>query len=63
MMTDNTFVTWSTHVRILCQTYHLPDPLTLLQGALWSKEAWKTMVQTMITVHFENNMRRKALSN
>ena len=63
MMTDNTSVSWAAHVRILCQTYHLPDPLALLQGALWSKEAWKTMVQTKITVHHETNMCRKALSN
>ena len=63
MMTDNTSVSWAAHVRILCQTYHLPDPLALLQGALWSKEAWKTMVQIKITVHYETNMRRKALSN
>ena len=62
-MTDNTSVTWAAHVRILCETYHIPDPLAFLQGALLSKETWKTMVQTKITVHQETNMRRKALSN
>ena len=30
MMTDNTSVSWAAHVRILCQTYHLPNPLALL---------------------------------
>ena len=37
MMTDNNSVTWSAHVRILCQKYQLPDPLMLLEGDLWPK--------------------------
>ena len=63
MMSDNTSLTWAAHLRILCQTYQLPDPLTLMQGDAWPKEKWKTLVRTKITVHHESALRRKALSN
>ena len=63
MMTDNTSLTWAAHVRILCQTYHLPDPLALMQGDAWPSERWKTLVKTKITVYHESALRRKALTN
>ena len=63
MMTDNTSLTWAAHVRILCQTYQLPDPLTLMQGDPWPKEKWKTLINTRITVYHETVLRRKALGN
>ena len=55
--------TWAVHVRILCQTYKLPDPLALMEGDLWPKNRWKSHIQTAIRVHHEALLRRKALSN
>ena len=63
MMSDNTSLTWAAHVRILCQTYQLPDPLALMQVDPWPKEKWKSLINTKITVHHESLLRRKALSN
>ena len=63
MMSDNSSVTWAVHVRILCQTYQLPDPLALMEGDLWPKNRWKSHIQTAIRVHHEALLRRKALSN
>ena len=63
MMTDNKSLTWAAHVRILCQTYNLPDPLLLLDGGLWPKQRWKTHIQAKILAHHEADLRKKALTN
>ena len=63
MMTDNKSLTWTAHVRILCLTYNLPDPLKLLNGPLWPKTRWKNVVQTAIISHHEGIVREKALTN
>ena len=40
MMSTSSSVTWTAHLRIICQMYDLPDPLTLMSGHLWAKEKW-----------------------
>ena len=41
MMSDDSSLTWSAHVRIIFQLYHLPDPLILLESTPWPKERLK----------------------
>ena len=62
MCSENS-TTWSNHVQLLCQQYGLPSPLTLLQSAAWSKEAWNTFVKSKITAWHEQKLRRLSLSN
>ena len=63
-MTDDTSTTWTSHLRILCKLYKLPDPLHLMEReALWSKERWKTLTKTRVTAHHESELRRKAIGN
>ena len=50
-------------MRILFQMYHLPDPLTLLEGPLWPKQRWKRHVDAVITSYYEKQLRERALSN
>ena len=57
---DNSSLTWSIHVRIICQMYDLPDPLGLLQTPAWPKEKWKSFVQTKITAYHERRLRLQA---
>ena len=63
MMTDNTSVTWTAHVRILCLKYQLPDPLKLLDGTLWPKERWKKHIESKILAYHEADLRAKAQKN
>ena len=37
-MSDNSSVTWSAHLRLLCMIYNLPDPLKLMNTPAWSKQ-------------------------
>ena len=62
-MSDKTSVTWSAHVRILTQIYPLPDPLTLLEGDVWSKDKWKALCKWGVQTHFERLWRAKTASN
>ena len=63
-MSNNSSVTWSIHVRLLCLLYGLPDPLHLLENeAVWPKEKWKTLTKTRVTIYHESNLRSKAESN
>ena len=62
-MSTNKSVTWAAHLRIICQIYHLPDPLTLMCGPLWSKERWKCLVRSKIITHTERKWREKAANN
>ena len=55
--------TWSYHVRLIAKKYKLPDPLLLMDQAVWSKETWKTLVTNKVLVYHESEMREKALSN
>ena len=56
--------TWSNHVKLLCQLYGLPNPLSLLEdNAAWSKSAWKCLVETKVTIYHENALRKLALPN
>ena len=56
--------TWSNHVQLLCQHYNLPSPLSiLLQEHACSKEAWNSLVKTMVTSWHERKLREMALSN
>ena len=63
MMTDSSSLTWSTHVRLLFELYHLPDPLTLLNGQLWTKERWKMVAKSAVTKYHEVSLRKKAATN
>ena len=63
MMSNNTSVTWTSHLRIICQMYHLPDPLTLMDSQLWPKEKWKLLVKCKVTAHTETKWREKAARN
>ena len=63
-MTDDSSTTWTSHLRINCKKYNLPDPLHLIEReALWCKERWKTLTKTLVTAHHERELRRKAASN
>ena len=63
MMADSSSLTWTAHLRILFQLYNLPDPLTLLNSQLWSKERWKVLTRTTITSYHEHLWREKAANN
>ena len=63
MMSGASSLTWSAHVRILFQLYHLPDPLTLLSETPWTKERWKMTIRTAVTTYTEAIWRRKAADN
>ena len=64
MMSKENSTTWSNHVRILCKKYGLPCPLLLLQsGPAWSREKWKTLVTTKVTVYIEKELREIAEYN
>ena len=64
MMSKENSTTWSNHVRILCKKYGLPCPLLLLQsGQAWSRETWKTLVTTRVTVYIEKELREIAECN
>ena len=62
-MTDSSSLTWSAHVRLLFELYHLPDPLTLLNSPLWTKERWKMVAKSAVTTYHEVTLRKKAASN
>ena len=63
-MAEDSSVTWSAHLRILCMRYNLPSPLQLLSSdQVWEKSRWATLTNTRITVFFENNLRKDALKN
>ena len=63
MMTDNSSLTWTAHLRILFQLYGLPDPLALMEGSLWSKNKWKEHTKAVVSSHHEETLRKKASSN
>ena len=62
MAKDNS-TTWSNHVRLLCKQYSLPDPLSLFEGVQYSKENWKDLVVSRVTVYHERILRQKASTN
>ena len=49
MTSDSSFLTWSAHLRLLFELYRLPDPLTLLNSHLWTKERWKAVAKSAVT--------------
>ena len=61
MMSSDSSVTWSNHVRILCKRYSLPCPLTMLESPAVRKEDWMTLVKTNIMSWFEKDLRKSAL--
>ena len=63
MMSDDKSTTWSVHVRLLSKLYELPDPLILTQCPIMSKEEWKTLITTRVTVYHEKLFREKAAKN
>ena len=63
MMSDDSSLTWSAHVRIIFQLYHLPDPLILLESTPWPKERWKGHSKIGILIYHKVIWRRKAISN
>ena len=63
MMTDNSSLTWSAHLRIICQLYKLPDPLVLLSSPAWPSERWKSLVKISVTAHYESAWRSRAANN
>ena len=62
-MTDNSSVTWSAHVRLISQIYGLPDPLSLIEGELWTKLKWKEYCHCKIRSFYEKLWRAKAAKN
>ena len=62
-MTDSSSLTWTAHVRLLFELYHLPDPLTLLNNQLWTKERWKMVTKSAVTKYHEVSLRNKAATN
>ena len=63
-MSDTHSITWAAHVRLLCDLYELPDPLSLLQNeSAWPKVVWKNWCVTKIRAYHEKLWRHKALTN
>ena len=63
-MCEANSTTWSNHIRILSERYGLPCPLLLLEGkATYTKESWKLLVKTQITVFYEKALREASESN
>lgn len=54
---------WSAHVRLVCQMYGLPDPLSLMQQPAITKAQWKTLVKVKITAFHEAELRQRALKS
>ena len=52
-------MTWSVHLNLLC----LPDPLTLLEGALWPKQAWKDLCLSKVIYYQKRRLKNKAAAN
>ena len=63
MMSEPNSLTWAAHVRLLCQIYDLPYPLALISGSLWSKDRWKMVTRTAVTIHHEKKLPDKAANN
>ena len=63
MMADLRSLTWANHIRLLCAKYSLPDPLNLLKSDSCSKEEWKELIKTNITVEAEKKWRQEAKNN
>ena len=62
-MSDSSSVTWSAHMRILFMIYNLPDPLTLMNAPVWSKQRWKDHTKAAVISHHEAILRQKANGN
>ena len=63
MMSSDSSVTWTAHVRILFRLYNLPDPLVLLNSSPWSKQRWKNHTEAAVLSHHEVVLRKKAATN
>ena len=63
LISNKPSLTWAAHVRLLCQLYGLPDPLTLITSRPWPKDSWKMATKTAVTVHSERMWRVKAKAN
>ena len=63
MMSDNSSLTWSAHIRIVFQMYQLPDPLQLLHSTPCSKNRWKSHTSTAVLSHHEKFWRQKSSKN
>ena len=55
--------TWSAHIRHLSKRYGLEDPLLCLRKDPPTKSQYKEMVNTKITLYFENILREAAAKN
>ena len=63
MMSDDSSLTWSAHLRLLFKMYSLPDPLTLLSSQVMPKQRWKMLTKTAVTAFHELKWRLKAKAN
>ena len=54
---------WSTHVRLVCKMYSIPDPLVLMQSPAPPKAQWKSLIKTKIIAFHESDLRKKALGS
>ena len=55
--------TWSAHVRRLTYMYDLPNPLSLLEGTLWTKEQWRDLCHARVRIYHEKKLRQKSRGN
>ena len=55
--------TWAIYVRRLCKKYELSDPLQYLSQNPMSKIAWKQLITTKITAHYEKHLRSLSEKN
>lgn len=63
MMADLNSVTWANHIRLLCAKYSLPEPLSLLKTDPYSKDEWRDLIKTKVTVEAETKLRKEASVN
>lgn len=63
LISSSKSLTWSSHIRLLCNQYGLPDPLILISSNLWAKELWKSVTRTAVAIYHETKWRKKAATN
>ena len=55
--------TWAIHLTFIAQKYGLPDPLSCLNVTAPTKESFKELIDTKVSVFYENELRNLAAKN
>ena len=64
MMRKENSTTWFHHIQLLCKTYGLPEPISLLRiSPPWDKNYWNDIVKTRVTAWHERRLRSSSIYN